>query len=335
MKSMTGYGESRGRLIPNRLNIRIEIRSVNNRFLNLKMNLPELLSGYESDIEDIARQYLKRGAVNFFIKVFSDRMPKLVINRSVIRNYHQELKSLQKALGLNDEIPINALINLPGVLEPVVKADYITNQEWQYIVKVVKQALNNIVRMRQREGDRLARTLRSNLKRMQGFLVKIEKRVPAIRAEHESSFKKRLQDVLDKYALNKDFSPGAPVRTDCRPVGYNNKISNGRERNGERRSDRAGELNSLERSIAVEVALFTQRSDITEEIKRLASHVAEFTATLKRNNEVGKKLDFITQEMLREINTIGSKSTDTQVTYAAIALKSELEKIKEQVQNIE
>ena len=146
---------------------------------------------------------------------------------------------------------------------------------------------------------------------------KIEKRIPAIRAEHESSFKKRLQDVLDKYALNKDCSAGAS----------DNNISNGR--------DRGSELNSLDRSIAVEVALFAQRSDINEEIKRLSSHISEFTSTLKRNNEVGKKLDFITQEMLREINTIGSKSTDTQVTYAVISLKSELEKIKEQVQNIE
>jgi len=179
--------------------------------------------------------------------------------------------------------------------------------------------------MRQREGNRLAKTLQKNLKRMIEFLEKIEKRVPSIRAEYEVSFRKRLQDVMDKYALNKDFSAGASG-PQGHPVGDNN-ISKGR--------DRKGELNSLERSIAMEVALFAQKADINEEVKRLASHIEEFTATLKQNNEVGKKLDFITQEMLREINTIGSKSSDTSVTYAAIALKSELEKIKEQVQNIE
>jgi uncharacterized protein (TIGR00255 family) len=323
MKSMTGYGEARGRFAPNRLNIRVEIRSVNNRFLNLKMNLPELLSGYEGDIEELSRLYIQRGAINLFIKIFSDRTPRLIINRSIIKNYCQELKILQKTLGLKEDVPINTLINLPGVLEPVVKTDCITDKEWSYIVKVIKQAFGSMVKMRQREGNRLAKTFQNNLSRMAEFMDKIEKRIPAIRVEHESSFKKRLQDVLDKYALNKDFPVGAPARTG----GYDNNISNGR--------DRKGELNSLERSIAMEVALFTQRSDINEEIKRLSSHIAEFASTLKKNNEVGKKLDFITQEMLREINTIGSKSTDTQVTYAVISLKSELEKIKEQVQNIE
>ncbi|MBI5779671.1 MAG: YicC family protein [Planctomycetes bacterium] len=317
MKSMTGYGEARGRIAPNRLNIRVEVRSVNNRFLNLKMNLPELLSGYESDIEEIARQYLKRGAINLFIKVFSDRTPRLIINRAIIKHYHQELKLLQKTLGLKDDIPLNTLINLPGVLEPVVKTDYITNKEWSYIVKVIRQALGNLVKMRQREGDRLAKTLQKDLNRMGDSLNKIEKFVPSIRADYEASFRKRLQDVLDKYTLNKDFS------------GHSNPD------NGAKPKNRNNDLSSLERNIAVEVALFAQKSDINEEIKRLSSHITEFTATLKQNNEVGKKLDFITQEMLREINTIGSKSANTTITYAVISLKSELEKIKEQVQNIE
>ena len=317
MKSMTGYGEARGQLAAQGLNIRAEVRSVNNRYLNLKMNLPDLLSGYEGDIEDVVRQYLKRGAINIFIKIFSGRAVRLIVNRPLLKSYYQELKTLQKALGLEETVPFNTLINLPGVLEPVMKTDYISSKEWAYIVKIIRQALGNLVNMRQREGHRLAKTLQKNLKRMIEFLDKIEKRVPSIRAEYEASFRKRLQDVLDKYALNKDCSAGPA----------DNNMSKGR--------DRKGELNSLERNIAMEVALFAQKADINEEIKRLSSHIEEFTATLKQNNEVGKKLDFITQEMLREINTIGSKSSDTSVTYAAIALKSELEKIKEQVQNIE
>lgn len=327
MKSMTGYGEARGQLATQGLNIRVEVRSVNNRYLNLKINLPDLLSGYEGDIEEVVRQYLKRGAINIFIKIFSDRVTRLIINQPLLKNYYQELKTLQKALGLKENIPFNTLINLPGVLEPVMKTDYISNKEWSYIVKIIRQALDNLVKMRQREGNRLAKTLQKNLKRMTEFLDKIEKRVPSIRFEYEVSFRKRLQDVLDKYALNKDFSAGAPAGAPAPSGGSDNNMSKGR--------DRKGELNSLERSIAMEVALFAQKADINEEIKRLSSHIAEFTATLKQNNEVGKKLDFITQEMLREINTIGSKSNDTSVTYVAIALKSELEKIKEQVQNIE
>ena len=327
MKSMTGYGEARGQLAAQGLNIRAEVRSVNNRYLNLKMNLPDLLSGYEGDIEDVVRQYLKRGAINIFIKIFSGRAVRLIVNRPLLKSNYQELKTLQKALGLEETVPFNTLINLPGVLEPVMKTDYISSKEWAYIVKIIRQALGNLVNMRQREGHRLAKTLQKNLKRMIEFLDKIEKRVPSIRAEYEASFRKRLQDVLDKYALNKDFPAGAPARTDGRSGGADNNMSKGR--------DRKGELNSLERSLAMEVALFAQKADINEEIKRLSSHIEEFTATLKQNNEVGKKLDFITQEMLREINTIGSKSSDTSVTYAAIALKSELEKIKEQVQNIE
>ncbi len=325
---MTGYGEARGQLAAQGLNIRAEVRSVNNRYLNLKMNLPDLLSGYEGDIEEVIRQYLKRGAINIFIKIFSGRAVRLIVNRPLLKSYYQELKTLQKALGLEETVHFNTLINLPGVLEPVMKTDYISSKEWAYIVKIIRQALGNLVNMRQREGHRLAKTLQKNLKRMIEFLDKIEKRVPSIRAEYEASFRKRLQDVLDKYALNKELQ---------RSPDYFGKDFSGHSNpdNGSKPKSRNSDLNSLERNIAMEVALFAQKADINEEIKRLASHIEEFTATLKQNNEVGKKLDFITQEMLREINTIGSKSSDTSVTYAAIALKSELEKIKEQVQNIE
>jgi uncharacterized protein (TIGR00255 family) len=308
MNSMTGYGESKGSC-RNKFNVRVEIRSVNNRFLNVKMNLPETMAGFEDDIEKLIRQYIRRGTINFFLKLSSDNARKLIINRLVLKDYYKELKGIQSSMGLNEPISLKAIINLPGVLEPFIKSDYISHKEWSYISTVISQALGNLIKMRNREGNRLKQTLKESIKKMAVLLKQIKSRTPQVLAHYENSLEERVRHVLDNSFHDNDKLPN--------DINQNKPTSN------------------LKQNIAMEIALFAQRADINEEIQRLKSHYDEFSATLEQKGEIGKKLDFICQEMLREINTIGSKSIDTSITYAVISLKSELEKIKEQIQNIE
>lgn len=308
MNSMTGYGES-GDSYSNKFKVRVEIRSVNNRFLNIKMNLPESMGGYEDDIEKLIRQYIHRGAINFFLKLSSDNYRKLIINRSMLKDYYKELKNIQLMLGLKEAISLEGIINLPGVLEPSVKCDFISNKEWSCISTVIKQALANLARMRNREGNRLKKALEKSINRMAVLLKQIKSRMPQVLTRQENVLKERVRHILDDSFRGPDNFSNA-VNQKKQPV-------------------------NLEQNIAMEIALFAQRADINEEIQRLKSHFDEFSATLNQKGETGKKLDFICQEMLREINTIGSKSIDTSITYGVISLKSELEKIKEQIQNIE
>jgi uncharacterized protein (TIGR00255 family) len=305
---MTGYGESKGSL-GNKLNVKVEIRSVNNRFLNIKMNLPEVMGGYEGDIEKLIHQYVHRGTINLFLKLASDDDRKLVINRSMLKDYYNGLKNVQMMLGVKEPISLATVINLPGVLEPSVKSDFISNKEWIYISSIIKQALVNLVRMREREGNRLKGTLQKSINKMTVLLKRIKSRRPEVLAHYENSLKERVQYILDNSFRKSD--------------NFSNAVNQGKQ------------TTNLEQNIAMEIALFAQRADINEEIQRLNSHFNEFSVTLNQSGEIGKRLDFICQEMLREINTIGSKSIDTSITYAVISLKSELEKIKEQIQNIE
>ncbi len=309
MKSMTGFGEAKGK-IANKLKFRIEIRSVNNRFFNLKMALPEALNKHEGEIEKLIREYIHRGSINFSLRLDAEPDKHLSINRQLIRNYYQELKRIQTLLGLKREISFESLINLPCILEmPDAKSGYLGNKEWNYIYNVIRTALVNLSSMREREGNRLKKALQKNLQKIFVILNKIEKQIPYVRDNYETSFRKKLKSILDN---------NLPMIT----------------KPSEKISDKIS-LFDLERNLAFEIATFSQRADINEEIQRLKSHLKEVSATLDENQEIGKKLDFIAQEMLREINTIGSKSNDTQITYSVILLKSEIEKIKEQVQNIE
>jgi len=316
MYSMTGYGEAKARL-NNKITIRVEIRSVNNRFLNVKMNLPEVLNGYESNIEKIIHQHIHRGSLNFSVKLGLDDDKKLVINKNLLKDYYTDLKNISHSLGLKEPLTMQTIISMPGVFEPAVKTGSISPKDWILITKVIKQALINLAAMRQREGHRLRINLQNHLKKITGLVKRIEKQAPRVLANFEAKFRSRLENILEGHGLAKEDKNQAQT-----------PLANNLQKNGKTSM-------SLEQSIAIEIAQFVQRADINEEVHRLESHVKEFSDSLKQDREMGKKLDFISQEILREINTIGSKSADSAITYSVIALKNEIEKIREQVQNIE
>lgn len=304
MKSMTGYGEASTKL--NGAVINIQTRSVNHRFFSIQINMPESLSEWTSRTEEITRKYVVRGSINLSLKVDSDYKRKPVtLNMELVKSYYSQLKAVQKKLHLRDDISLNTILALSPLDTQNHKELVSSQSDWMVIEKAIIKSLASLVQMREREGARLKKELEAIVKKMQAVNDKIKKRVPEVIKHFHDIFSKRAADLMEKNKLSL------------------NKCAAGAEQE------------SLTRRIAEEVAIFTQRADITEEIQRLNSHFNEFLRTMTQPGIFGKKLDFLTQEMLREVNTIGSKANDTEISYHTITLKTDIEKLKEQVQNIE
>ena len=294
MRSMTGYGEASYE--KENLLVRVECRSVNHRFFSLKLNLPETLTSYESEIESLVQKFIHRGTINLNVKLTAlPEQGMYQFNATLIRHYYRRLKGLQKSLGIKEGIILDTLLTLPGVLEPDAQPDWHTQKIWLKVKGAIQLALRRLQWMREREGKRLHTGLKKTLHKMQSLISQIESYAPVVIDHYEQNLRQRVARLLN---LKK------------------NDLKDNQ-------------------SLATEIMLFAQRCQITEEIQRLLSHLNEFTRTMNDQNAVGKKLDFITQEMLRETNTIASKANNARIAHWAIELKTETEKIKEQIQNIE
>lgn len=293
---MTGYGEATCKVTG--ININVRIRSVNHRFFNIQLRLPETLESTESKIDQLIRKHIRRGSISLSLKAnMIASEPSFTFNTALVRKYACKLKSLQKTVGSKDELPISVLLELPGVMEPVNSETRLTQRYQPVIMKTIKSALTNLTKMREREGKRLGEMLQSVIRKMSQLTGRIESRVPVVSTHYQTALSKRMNAILKKQKVSL--------------------------------------TNNLNQHLAEEIGIFAQRADITEEVQRLKSHLKESTRTMAQETEIGKRLDFLSQEMLREVNTIGSKANDTKIAYWAVALKSEIEKLKEQVQNIE
>ena len=301
---MTGYGQATGKV--RKSNVSVQVRSVNHRFFTCQLNLPEILSDRNGDIESLVRKHIPRGSVNLSIKIEpGSQKEALTFNIPLLKNYYRRLKLIKKELGLKEDITINTLLALVPFQSKEQDLTLFLASDWLVIEKIIVKALNNLVRMRKREAKRLRLQLEQITRRMQVINNNIKKRTPRVVANHQEIFSRRIKEMILKVSNVTDpFTSG-------------------------------GDANNLTQRIAEEIALFAQRVDVTEEIQRLHSHVNEFLHIMNQSGLVGKKLDFLTQEMLREVNTIASKSNDTEIAYYTINLKSDIEKLKEQVQNIE
>ena len=291
---MTGYGEAQARWRNG--NIKVTVRSVNHKFFSLKLNLPDILNDYESEIEQGIRRYINRGVVHMSIRVDAPNVIKpFRLNTRVLDNYYRELKKLQRVWRNNEPIRLEMLLNLPHVIEPQAAEITVQPQLWKEVQKVIRKALLNLRAMRQREAQRLKLSLDKGLRCMAQLVKKIAQRTPRVMEQYQKQLEKRINQLVGKTPINLNNQP----------------------------------------ALITELVGLAQRCAINEELTRLESHLNEFRNSLNRPEEIGKRLDFIAQEMLRETNTLGAKANDTQVIHWAIDLKNEIDKLKEQVQNIE
>src|SRR5918997_4705571 len=293
MKSMTGFG--RGTVQGEGFSVAVDLKTVNNRFLDVHLRTSSELSAVAALVRRRIGERLSRGRVDVNITI--DRTSEVCyeLNRPLIAGFIQAMRAMQQEFGLAGEPDINVLARLPGAMQAARNG--VTDEMLGGVERALSQALDELEVMRGREGEALAAEMNARLDEIERHLPVIE----ALSGEQVENYRARV----------------------------NRRISELLARDGL-------EIVELDHGrLAQEVAYLADRSDITEELARLRSHVAQFREGVDSNAEVGKRLDFLLQEFNREANTVLSKSTDTTIKEAALAIKTAVEKLREQVQNIE
>ena len=290
---MTGFG--RGSMSGEGFAASVELKTVNNRFLDIHIRAGGELSGAEPAVRRRVGERLGRGRVEININL--DRTSEITydVNRPLVNGYIQAMRTMQQEFGLSGEPDVNVLARLPGALQ--VARDGVSEEMIGAVEAALSSALDDLEAMREREGAALSAEMRSRLD-------EIERHVPIIEAlagEQVTLYRARVQKRISEL-LARD---GLEVV----------ELDQGR--------------------LAQEVAYLADRSDISEEVARLRSHVDQFRSTLDAGGEAGKRLDFLLQEFNREANTVLSKSTDLAIKESALAIKAAVEKLREQVQNVE
>lgn len=293
MKSMTGFG--RGAANGAGFAIYVDVKTVNNRFLDVHFRAPSELAAIEPQIKRRVGERLARGRVD--ISVSLDRTSEIAyeVNRPLLDGYLNALRSMTQDYDVAGTPDINVLARLPGVLQP--KRDAIGDEITGGLMRALDEAVKELDMMRAQEGAALSAAIKSHLDQIESRLPEIEAIIPQQIENNRARLLRRIEELT------------------ARTIGERIEIDAGR--------------------LAQEVAHLAERSDIAEELERLRSHLAQFRESLDAGGEVGKRLDFLTQELNREANTMLSKSTDAGIKEAALVIKSEIEKIREQVQNIE
>ena len=288
---MTGFGKGEASFKSGKLTV--EIKTVNHKFFDATLKLPNGISAFEDRIKEILQRRVKRGKVNLNL-THDGVLPKndrLSINKRAAKNYYNELEGLKNHLGLTEEIKIRDLIALPGVLSFDALEQGLASF-WPKIKKALDMSIDKLIADREKEGKALAADLLTRTRKIDTLLATIRSRAHLNIDEYRKRFAERVKDLTG----GRDIDTGR---------------------------------------LEMEVAIFAKNSDISEEITRLGSHLANFNKVLADGGEVGKRIDFIAQELHREINTIGSKASDFKISKNVIEIKGEIEKIREQAKNLE
>ncbi len=291
MYSMTGYGRGTASLDGRELTI--ELKSVNNRFLDVGMKLPRQLSFLEDGLRKLLNDSLSRGHVDVFVNYRNLRSDAKTVrvDEALLKAYLASARESAKALDLADDLTLSRALTLPDVTV-ILPADEDQQALAELSKTVMTDAIDGLKAMRLKEGERLKLALSARMDAMVGYAAAIEKRSPAVAEEYRQKLTARIEELL-----------------------------------GETEVDRA--------RLATEVAIFADRAAIDEEIVRLNTHLVHFRELLEADEPVGRKMDFLVQEMNRECNTIGSKANDAELTSLVLLCKAEIEKLREQIQNIE
>jgi uncharacterized protein (TIGR00255 family) len=288
---MTGFG--RGEIEEGGRVFSVEIRCVNNRYLDVKLKLPRGVQAFEERIRKLVGAVHQRGRVDLQLSINGGgaRKQRVLLNEELAASYSEALTRLSERFGLGLELTPQELASFPDVMVREEEPEDI-EALWIPVEKALQEALENCDAMRQQEGGALATDLLQRLEHFADVVGIIEERIPELVLQRQSALQERLAKLLDSVTLDQD-------------------------------------------RLAQEVAILADKTDVTEEIVRLHSHMEQFSAFLKEDGAIGRKLDFLIQEFLREVNTTVSKISDAGIAQHTVELKSELEKMREQVQNIE
>lgn len=290
-KSMTGYGKCES--VTEEKQIVVEIKSVNNRYLDVNVKCPRFMMFAEEKIKALVGKYTTRGKIDVFISVISKKETgkKITVDTELVNAYISAFKSACEETGLSYDLSASRFLNNSDVVK--VEFEQLSDEEiWAEFEPVIAGCLENYNNMRAVEGERLKTDILAKTEKVLSNVLQIEKIVPLNIESYKEKLYLKVKDAVEAVEVD-------------------------------------------ENRILTEVALYIDKIGVDEEIVRLKSHIQTMREVLCENGSIGKKLDFIIQEMNRETNTIGSKANDLKITNFVIENKNEIEKIREQIQNIE
>jgi uncharacterized protein (TIGR00255 family) len=294
IQSMTGFGRASG-AISDRYFVTVTCKSVNHRFLELGVRLPEYLWDMEAPLRAIASEVFSRGKIDLSIRVQRTQQPdySVRINTQIANTVIPQLRSIAEELGLGS-ITGSDLMRVPDLLQVEAVDAEVADDEREALQKLVRETFGQMSVMRRKEGQSISNDITARVKTIRELRDRVASHRDEIRAEVLASYQQRVQEIA--------AAAGIEVSQD---------------------------------RIAQETVIMVEKGDIAEELTRLDHHLDQMEKAVAGKEAAGKKLDFLSQEMLREINTMGSKSRSAAIRTAVVELKSEVERIREQVQNVE
>ena len=290
--SMTGFG--RGEVRKNGYEIVSEVRSVNNRFLDIQIKLPKYYFHLEQDMKALVRKYVTRGRINVFVNLNShsdNSHPSLKINDESVQNYWNIINDLKKKYKISGKVTLDHLLQFSDIIT-YDDENTISEEVCDTIKEALTESLENLQKMRSHEGQELSTDLIDRIE-------SLEDRLSKVKTISESRFEEELNKLRNK----------------IKELVANEEID--------------------ETRLETEIALMVNRIDVTEECVRFRSHNKLFLKAMENTDAVGRKLNFLLQEMTREANTIGAKVNNAEIAHLVVEIKEEVEKVREQVQNIE
>jgi TIGR00255 family protein len=295
--SMTGFGRGNSEDGGKR-SFSIEIKSINHRYLDVNVRMPRTLISLEERIRKYLNEKISRGKIDIFVNYLNYEKQDLVanFNSSLGDSYVKCLEEIRDRYQLRDDISVMSVARFPDILYVEEKQEDL-EEIWLLMKQALHVSVDNLIEMRKKEGQKLSEDIIKKCGIISSDLSKIEERSPGLTVQYKQKLSDRIKELLD--------------------------------------GNRLEDIQLSENRISLEVALFADRSCIDEEITRLKSHLLQVKETLSSNETIGRKLDFLVQEMNRETNTIASKANDLVITNLALNIKNEIEKIREQIQNIE
>lgn len=291
IRSMTGYGGAKGTV--EGLSVTVELKSVNNRYLDIAVRMPRNFLFAEDAVKSTIQQHVSRGKLDVFVTIDSSQAEDTVlrVNEPLLRAYIDTLNTLAVRYDLKNDISLMSLMRFPDILS-VEKAEADQDKIRSGLIELTQQALADYDQMREREGEKLRADVAEKLARIESLVTRVETAAPETAAAYEARLRQKLEAVLSATDID-------------------------------------------EARIIAEAAIFADHVAVDEETVRLRSHIAQLRQMLESGSPVGRKADFLIQEFNREANTIGSKCQNADIAKVVVDLKSEIEKIREQIQNIE
>lgn len=291
IKSMTGFGA--GDYEDESFKVHVEIKTVNQRYLEIAFHMQHTLARFEGDITKKIKEYASRGKldINVSFQDLRDKAVSIIVDKGLVRAYSEALEAINRQIGTDRPYSAMDIARFPDVLKVDDDASEL-DAAGPAILSAVEAAMKNLVAMREHEGENIQADLLARVDTLESYASQLEKLAPDIVA----AYRQKLETLLEQYLAKEDID---------------------------------------ENRIIQETALYTDKVNYTEEVVRLYSHFDQFRTIIKANEPVGRKLDFLIQEMNREINTVASKANSTGAAQIAVDVKCEIEKIREQIQNIE